>query len=354
MPSLFWEGGAMGDGTIWFLLSCKRHLKKPAFLAVLFLIPFLLYVVSAFGKDQTSGIAVAVYAQEELGDRVAEALTELPGAFSFYPCSSEEELKRDVETGKAECGYVFPEDLREKLDDGSYMRSILIYSSPSTVLDSMSQEVVFSVLMEVYGPELLLEYDEKNLKSEGKIAQLYQKYKTNGSTFSFRYETADQAEMEENRMTMTFPVRGIGAVFLFVLGLFSASAVAEDEKKGLFYCIPYGKKWWYLFLGTAAPVLMGGAVVLLSLFLSGSAEKGAAGVSKEILVMAVYLVGVAAFSCILKKITGKREVLVGLIPVFLIGSLILCPVFLDAGKWIPSLRLFGHAFLPYYYLAAFQ
>lgn len=344
----------MGDGIVWFVLSCKRQMKKTAFLVVLLCIPFLLAGVSRMGNKGGGGISIALYAGEELERDVAEALVELPGAFSFYICETAEEVKHDVETGKAECGYVFPADLREKLHKGKYRRSIDMWSSPATVLDSMAEEVVFSVLMETYGPEILDDYAREKSWDEERIQELFQKYVTNGSTFSFRYESEGSKEAEENSLSMTFPARGIGAVFLFITGIFAVSSMAEDEKKGLFLCIPYGKKWWYTFLGTMAPVALGAVSVLISLYLTGAALTGVSGFVKETGAMAVYTAAIAAFACLLKRLVGRGEILAGTVPFFMIGSLALCPVFIDAGAWIPQLGLLGRAFLPYYYLSFFM
>ena len=74
--------------------------------------------------------------------------------FRFYPCDSEEQLKAEVASGKAECGYVISPGIKQKLDRKEYKRSILVYSAPSTVLASLSTEVVFAALMELYGKDI--------------------------------------------------------------------------------------------------------------------------------------------------------------------------------------------------------
>ncbi|MEY8338301.1 ABC transporter permease [Lachnospiraceae bacterium 62-35] len=360
----------MGDSIIWFLLSCKRQLRRPSFLAILAIIPILLFAVSSMGKKESQGLAIALYVEgmnpgkkvekaageghgESLEQKTAVALTELSGAFSFYICGTLEELKADVETGKAECGYVFPKDLRERLRENDFRRCITLYSSPATVLDFMSEEVVFSTLMEVYAPEILIDYSKEQGWDTKAVQELYEEYSSNGSTFSFQYESEGGGEAEENSLAMTFPVRGIGAVFLFVTGIFAVSSLAEDEKKGLFLCVPYEKKWWYTLLGTAAPVAMSAGVVVISLYLTGEALIGVGGMIKEIGYMGLYVGEIAVFSCLLKIIGRRAEALAGMVPFFMIGSLALCPVFVDVGKWLPQLRMAGRLFLPYYYLIFF-
>ena len=69
--------------------------------------------------------------------------------------------------------------------------------------------------------------------------------------------------------------------------------------------------------------------------------------------LAAYGSAIAAFCTALKGILKTPEALIGSVPFFMIGSLALCPVFIDAGRWIPALDQAGKLFLPYYYLHFF-
>ena len=64
-------------------------------------------------------------------------------------------------TGRAECAYLFPERLKERLDEGHYTRAVRVLVSPSTVAEKIISEKIFSELFEVYGRELLADYGEK-------------------------------------------------------------------------------------------------------------------------------------------------------------------------------------------------
>lgn len=119
-------------------------------------------------KEQEIKIAVSVQGGDgnELGRRLAESLVNRrrgvdAGMFRFYACRDEEQVKDEVASRRAECGYVITQGLREKLDSGQYRRSILVYSAPSTVTASLSTETVFAALMEIYDRELLTGYVAK-------------------------------------------------------------------------------------------------------------------------------------------------------------------------------------------------
>ena len=67
---------------------------------------------------------------------------------------------------RAECGYIFSEDLLEKLESGRFKRSITLVAAPSTAVDKLSSEVVFSGLFTVWGRSLLETYSR-----EGEVFQ---------------------------------------------------------------------------------------------------------------------------------------------------------------------------------------
>ena len=87
---------------IWFLLSCKRYVRKPSFLVILLLLPLGILAAdkSQGHKDPEIKIAVSVQGgdENELGARLAQSLVERrlgedAGMFRFYECRDEEQVK---------------------------------------------------------------------------------------------------------------------------------------------------------------------------------------------------------------------------------------------------------------------
>lgn len=332
-------------------MCCKRQLKKKAFVLLLCILPIALAALGWAGKDENSGVKIALWAEGQWSEELAESLKSMDSAFTFYTCSTKEQVQKDVESRKAECGYIFEKDLKEKLDKKDYKRSIHVYTSPATVLEGLTEEVVFSAVIEKYGPELLKNYiDSAGVFSEegtGQIQELYEKYKNNGSTFSFQYRTETGKQVEE-KVKAVFPVRGMGAVFLFVIGLFSGAMLCEDEKKGLYLPISYKKKWIYSLISMVSTTGLAGLSVLISFIFAGQWTGW-----QEFIFMAGYIGGVALFAALMKAVLRTKEAVSGAIPFFLIGSLALCPVFINTGALVPALKPFQYLFLPYYYLSAF-
>lgn len=360
----------------WFLLSCKRYLRKLSFLLILLLLPVIALAAGQAQKqgDQDIRIAISVEnaGENELGLALADSLTGRErggeaGMFRFYLCQDEEEVKAQVASRRAECGYVIYEDLKEKLDAGKFKRCIGVYSAPSTVTASLSTETVFAALMRIYDGELLKNYVAEdwlfeNLGAEGsprrteaakKAGELYRKWLDNGSTFQFEYQFLGQdgeKTTASQEISQVFPIRGLVAVYVFITGLYGAVVVCQDEKRGLFLPLSYIYRLPCRLVSMAAPAVMAALSGLLALWAGDSLG----GLPVEAAVMAVYCAGVIGVSWLLKVVCRAPQVLCCLIPFLVIGSLVFCPVFVDAGRFFQGLDKVGRIFPPWYYLQFFR
>lgn len=357
---------------IWFFLSCKRYLKKTAFLLILLALPLGTFFIRSREKKEALEIHIAVCAEGGAENSLEKELTEYlvnmgeSSLFRFYPCDSEEQVKAEVASRRAECGYSFPSGLLDRLEQKDYKRCIRVFSAPSTVLAPLSTEVVFAALMELYGKDVFVDYimeqqeigeaaaalgvDHGRLKEQ--TGSLYDKWTENGSTFHFEYQSLGDEEqgvfLEEQAVTV-FPVRGIVAVYLFVVGLYSAVMMGMDEKKGLFLPLPYWERRGGKLAVLAAPVFLAALSGLGALASGGCLE----GLGKEVGMMGIYLIAVCVVAYVVKLICRKPQVVCCLIPLFLVGSLVFSPVFVDIGRMFPDLGWMEKLFLPSYYLRAF-
>ncbi len=298
-----------------------------------------------------------------LGQSLAAVLTgrsSEDGLFQFYECEDEQQVREEVASRRAECGFVIGAGLKERLDGKDYKRAIRVYSAPSTIAAKLASETVFAAMIELYDRDLFVNYVEQagerlkagDLEQLSKEAgQMYSQWLENGSTFHFTYEIVGQKgrkDSSEQKGTV-FPVRGIVAVYVFVAGLYGAVISLKDEKKGLFLKVPYGSRTLCCLAAMAAPVFLA-AVSGLTAVRAGDCS-GFWGY--ELAVMAGYGVAVTLFSWGVRVICRREELVGSLIPFFLAGSLIFCPVFLDMGKYMPELRMWGRLFLPGYYMRMF-
>ena len=326
---------------LWFYLSLKRQNKTALFFLLLLLaLPVGLWLLREAERPEEDAIAIALYAGEpDWNRRVADELISGEHSFEFYLSSSEEELREDVAARRAECGYIFSEDLLEKLESGRFKRSITLVTAPSTAVDKLSSEVVFSGLFTVWGRSLLETYSREGEVFQGekevwkRLEPMYDHYLENGSTFAFQYETEGRTQLGKPSMKQTFPARGLTAVFIFVMGLTAAVTVCEDEKRGLFSTLSGLGREAAVFSCLAAPVFLS--------CVSGFAALAAAGQLSssswilEGIRLIVYGGMCTLFSWGLCRIVKNPLAVACLIPFFASASLILCPVFIELSMFFP-------------------
>lgn len=373
--------------TTWFVLSCKRYTRRLSFLIILFLLPIGAMAAGQAEKKGGREINIAISVEgdgsNELGELLADSLTgrglwESENMFRFYRCGDENEVRDEVASRRAECGYVIYDGLREKLDAKNFKKSIAVFAAPSTVVDALSTETVFAALMEIYNKALLQDYvvEElfkalENMPGNGgssnpepgsmlsrdqaakQSGELYDKWLNNGSTFHFEYESPgfgdNQGTAAGDTVNPVFPVRGIVAVYVFITGLYAAVAVCGDEEKGLFLPLASGVRTPCVLACLASPVFMAACSGLLALWTGGILD----GVLKESVFMLCYAASVSAAAWILKAVLRKSQIICCTIPFFIIGSFVFCPVFIDAGRYIRAAGQIGRLFLPWYYLNMF-
>lgn len=391
---------------IWFYLSCKRYMHRLSFLAVLLLLPLGTFLIRSSQGEEPVELRIAVCAEtpeeesglarrqekdgpgeegagparrqekerqkkdgsgeeapkeeEALERQLIEALVHREssgGMFRFYECENQQQVKEEVAARRAECGYVIATGLRGRLNQRDFKRCIQVYSAPSTVAARLSAEPVFAAMIELYDRELFLQYMEEKQQilpgtDRETAGSLYDQWKENGSTFRFTYEPVD-SRGETGRdagQVSVFPVRGIVAVYIFVVGLYGAAISLRDEKKGLFFAVPFGSRFLCHLAALAAPVYMAALSGLAALWTGRC--MGFAGY--ELAALLGYGAVVVLFSWGVGRICRREEIVCCLIPFFLAGSLIFCPVFLNIGKYVPEFEIVEKFFLPGYYMNIFR
>lgn len=102
----------------YFHLFTKRLFQKPIYLFVLLLLPCFSYFYSQSTINQDDSLNVALYIEgkDPLAVSIVADLLEADSQVHFYEVTDYETLTKDVITRKAECAYIFPDNLSELLD----------------------------------------------------------------------------------------------------------------------------------------------------------------------------------------------------------------------------------------------
>lgn len=375
----------MSRVVVWFVLSCKRCLKKGMFPFLLVLMPAAAFFAGRLSHKEEEKIPVAVSvsgegerSEDSLAWQLAECLADrTEGLFDFYICPDESQVRDEVASRRAECGYVIDSGLQEKLDQKQRKRVISLYISPATVAGSISTETVFAALASLYDKELLMDYvkegeafldlgeanDSTRIRAAEEAGEIYNRWNGSSGLFHFQYVyeknknpewRGGTGEEEKHTSGYIFSVRGLAAVTVFVMSLYGGVMAEEDERRGLFVPLAAKLRLPCQMAVVAAPAALACLSAFGALFFGGVWESVTIStLGNELYRLLMYGLGCAVFSFILKQIVSSPGILCSMIPFFIIGSLLFCPVFTDAGKWIPGVDRAGRLFLPWYYLKCF-
>ena len=309
----------------------------------------------------TASVDVGFYmhnTNDDIMNNIKNGLENHEGLLHFMFYTSKEQLETDVTSGKLQCGYSFSSDFSEKIVVNNTKKLIELIETPDNIISLLGNLVIMATVIENTACDMLIEDILAqdffvNVPDEDLIAlkDNYNKFATNGSTFAFDYDTmyeeykGSTAEIDIAPFLNT-PVRGIIAIFVFVSALTGGVAWFNDTDSAVYGNIPLIKRHAIRLLTITIPTILVaimGFISVITVCNTGSHPL------KELYTMVIYSCLCIIFSFILSYIT-KKNIYSALIPVFILGSVVCCPIIFNLGNLIPSLKFLQNLFLPTYYL----
>jgi ABC-2 type transport system permease protein len=353
-----------GDGVkkyfIWFLLLTKRELHHTFTLMLLILVPVCACIYGKIHLEEDNGTPlVGIMALD--GDSIAadtvEKLLSANGndAVTFYAANSLDELEGDIRAGSTDCGYVLCEGLGERLSRSSIKNTVTLYESPSSMMTSLANEMVFAAIYESMGATIANSFaaNDETLSRLGDqseyINERFNYYLDGPATFHIEFKSMETGLSEIEVKKTTFPLRGILSLLILLGGLMGQVRFLADRDNGVFTSrtrsfIGFGRITY-----TIIPVLLWGISALASLTLSGNWTTTAI----ELAHMGLYALMVVFVSVLLGLMLNNQFLLAAAIPVTIICCLLFCPIFIDLGSIIPLIKVVRKILPPYYYIKYF-
>lgn len=348
----------------FFFLSLKRWLKSAAFCITLLLFPLLMLALHSVSiHSESNCVTVLLYCEQPdaLTETIFSELLENDGQTLFLPAAGLKELENAVIRGDAECGYVFPDNLEEQIRKGKTEGSISVYHSSASSVYTLTRELVFAAILhhttEIEAEEFFLSNDRFDSQINALLKSLPSIYNEMAATDTpdvhLTVETmvggaplnSDAAE------SYSIPVRGLGSVLLFIMGLFGAAVYLQDNLHGLYRPMPRTLRLLSAPLSVLALLLPCALSVFAALYVCQEGLSSIAGFIWEIAAMSAYLLLLTAFCALLAHLLKKSERVFTLLPLLSIAALILCPVFINLAPMIEVLAWLEKLFPPFYYLA---
>jgi len=148
----------------FFITSLRIEVRRGllSWVTALFLVLLPVSVFAAgslLSGEAPTGISGRVIVAYEYGDeiaaRVAAVLPDSPGVtFNIMRSPDPDEFARLIITGEYECVYLLPRDLKERVLGGDFADAVEVLVSPRTVINAVTDRLVFSAIIEALAPEI--------------------------------------------------------------------------------------------------------------------------------------------------------------------------------------------------------
>lgn len=339
---------------IWYRMLNKRLWKKPGFLLVMCMVPLLMAGMRLASKEESGILTIAVYApdwKEAVTEKMMEQMIKDTKVLQYVDTDSEAEAYEAVRFAQADMAWIFPADLQAEMEQAvkHHARDKLVTAvvREDTVVLRLAREKLYSALYAAYAYAEYQEFIKSDVEngsavSERELRDNYEKNVISESLFQMVHVDGGKVTEEESDY-LRAPLRGMLSLWLILCGLAASMFYIQDEKSGVFSCIPVRKRDDYA-LGFHMIVIGNGAVVML-------AALGVAGLftdwKREIASMFCFAVISALFCNIVRQLCRTEGRLGACIPILLLIMLVMCPVFFELKRMqIPPVYLLP----PYYYL----
>ena len=334
----------------------KRLLKKPAFLAILFIVPILVLLLGVAAKEE-SGILTVALAMEDQNDSTANAIVEElldnSGLIRFVDGDTPETAQKLVAQGKVDAAWIFSEDLAEKIRTFVAFPNerngfVAVIQREESVFLGLSLEKLNYALYPYMSLALCENYVYSSILtvsdlSEAQLKQYYDAVDAEGEDlFAFVYANDGKPVDTDNANYLLSPVRGLLAVLIILGGMAAAMFYTQDEATGVFDRLPRGKKFFFSFGYPAVAVLDVALAAFAALGVTGLLTK----IWYEAILLLVYGMATTGFCLGLGLVFPKGRGLAAMTPALAAAMTVLSPIFVNPPR-IPALQ---YLLPPYYYL----
>ena len=345
--------------SLWFFLLLKRLIKKPGMWIISIVIIAATIMVQKYNKADSSNlvnVGLIIDNDDEISYKTARNLINGSYSVNFYIADSYDTMTENILNNEDYCGYIFCDNLKERLDSGDIKECITLVKLSDDFLSSMLNEIVFAELFKVYGKDIAVGdvvksgiFGEDTPEAAARMEERYSEYENGSSTFHLEFEDInnnDNASHDAGTIGVSlFSIRGVMAVVVAIAGLTGCVWWKNEEKQGLFKAMRPLHKYMGAFLYSIAAAFLMGIVAIIVIFITHSQIYG---IFYEILKMLLYIIEVGIMGMIICLIIRDRLFLTALIPVYAILCFIACPVFVDLSTIIPALKYISRLLLPYY------
>ncbi|MCR4588396.1 MAG: hypothetical protein K5682_08320 [Lachnospiraceae bacterium] len=321
------------------LLLNKRLFYRKSYILLLIMCPLIVLTLRNAASYDDNIIQVALY-DNGIRDAVTEELFENfrleHEEMIFVDCTDEETAVQSVTDGTVDVAWIVQRPLSEiqqEIEEGSFGSRkdaepfLKVCYREKNVEDTFVSELLNCAIYRYTSYAAYVSEARGHAAGEWSDEALLQVYEDNmyDKTFLKSYYLDGTDADTEDASMFVMPMRGMLALWLFLLGLVAALYYGEDEKKGLFIC--WKDRDLLIEMAYIFTILVNGSIVyLLSIWMAGIFTT----LRKELICLSPYVLCTVCFAMILRRVSKNDIIYSMMMPLIILANIMFCPIFIQA------------------------
>ena len=334
------NGECMQKVIIWYGLLLKRNTKQITAWLMTAALLLLLLVVQGIHMPSGKTMTIGLYFEQDgsMERALCEDLENSHSRFAFVNYQDKEQMYKEVQSGKLECGFLMQSDFTERVRQDNWKKCVTYIANPFTTKGEVAKETFFAAFFKEYSGKLLAQSEKEIFTTQDqKRLEKMQKSSDDFLQSVFFYTDIVPVDTKVKKVQDNhdaYPVQGIFAVFL--LGIMYFANAKRYEPKGIWvqHAFPNRERFLFACVQELAAVTIPAVVgFVLLLFVPQSR-----GLGQELLSFVIFLVYAIIWTTLYAKIPSSTEGFLAYGIVMMAIAVIMCPVFWDVGAYIPVMR----------------
>ena len=335
-----------------FSVLAKRSLINPAmYVMCAVIIIMALLVIFVPEKETSVYIPVAILNEDnsEDSEKIVDSLLSTNSIFQFYEVDDEDELYKDLASGKANTGYIFPGNFTEHLMDNGTRYDVRQVETPASSFSFLSKEEVFRSFYSICAKQIIsdtfAEYGYEADPHDPEIERLFEKLVADRSLFALESVNGQFYNPITKSEKVPIPLYKFAGFFIFTAALLGTLAFLNDQDNRIYLRFGLFERI-YLGLIQISVFTVPSMVISMICFIMSGTEFSPVRV---IIYTALVTLSAFVFGTILTLLpirSTRSRLFSSILPVYLILSFLFSGVLLDVANLDPTFVILSKLFPP--------
>ena len=334
-----------------YVLS-KRCLINPA-MYVMFAVIIIMALLVIFVPEKETSVYVPVAVVNEDNSpetaSIVDELVAMNSIFDFYEVDDEEALYKDLASGKANTGYIFPKGFTDHLTDNGTRYDVKQVQTPASSFVFLSREEIFRCFY-AYGARQIIsdtfaEFGYEVDARDPDIERLFGKYIKVQSLFALESIEGEVYNVITRSEKVPIPLYKFAGFFIFTAALLGALAFLNDQDNRIYLRFRLLERIYLGLIQVSVFTFPALLITIICFLVSGTEFSPLHVIVYTILVtLLAFLVGTVL--SVLPIRTSRTRVFSAVLPVYLILSFLFSGVLVDLANFGTELKILSRFFPP--------